>query len=262
MAFFDLRLLIGPDRVVLVEAQTSIQSPTCELLIHNLKQLVWDRSSELPFELRIVEAALLAVTSRLEVDFAAIKETVDKDLPTLHIDDDRVQTKLLGLLDHSRKLSALTQKAQMVQNAINELLNEDEDLAAMYLTDAQKGQPHSITNHQEVEYLLETYFERAYSVVKSAEVMLRNIRKTEETMNVILDAKRNQIMVFEVRLAIIMIGLAAGTFIAGLFGMNLINYMEDSSWGFVTMTGVSIVIIGASTAILARFFMRIRRFRV
>lgn len=262
VVFFDLRLLIRPNRVVMIEAQTYKESPTCSIFMYNFERFDWSRASELPFELRIVEAALLAVTSKLEGDLTAIRESVDKDLPTLDINDDRVQTKLLGLLEHSRTLGGLTHHAQMVQSAIKQVLDEDEDLAAMYLTDTQANRPHAIADHQEAEYLLETYFERTSSIVRSADVMLRNIRKTEETMNVVLDAKRNQIMVFEARLAILTVGLGAGTFIAGLFGMNLINYMEEAPGGFATITGISVMLVGGCTVILARLFRRIRRFRV
>jgi magnesium transporter len=262
VALFDIRLMIQAERVLVVEAQTCTESSTTSIFMYSLERLPLERKYELPFELRILEAALIAVTSAIETDFFAIKESVDKELPDLNIDDNRVQTKLLGFLEHSRRLGTLKKNAGMVHRVINDLLNEDEDLAAMYLTDSKAGQPHSIADHQEVEYLLETYLERAHSIVQSADVMMKNIAKTEETINVVLDAKRNQIMVFEVRLAILTVGLATGTFIAGLFGMNLINYFEDSPWGFGIMTGACIVIISGCSLVLSRLFRQIRRFRI
>lgn len=262
VALFDIHLLIQAERVLVVEAPTCTESSTTSAFMYSLEQLPLERKYELPFELRVLEAALIAVTSAIETDFLAIKESVDKELPDLNIDDNRVHTKLLDFLEHSRRLGTLKKNAGMVHRVINDLLNEDEDLAAMYLTDSKAGQPHSVADHQEVEYLLETYLERTHSIVPSADVMMKNIAKTEETINVVLDAKRNQIMVFEVRLAILTVAVTTGTFIAGLFGMNLINYFEDSPWGFGIMTGACVVAISGCSLVLARLFRQIRRFRI
>ena len=37
------------------------------------------------------------------------------------------------------------------------------------------------------------------------------------------------------------LGLAMGTFIAGLYGMNLENFIEEKNWGFGTVTAISSV---------------------
>lgn len=49
-------------------------------------------------------------------------------------------------------------------------------------------------------------------------------------------------MLLELKFSVGTLGLAMGTFIAGLYGMNLENFIEETHWGFAVVTGVSIVI--------------------
>lgn len=47
-------------------------------------------------------------------------------------------------------------------------------------------------------------------------------------------------MLLELKFSVGTLGLAMGTFIAGLYGMNLENFIEETNWGFGAVTGVSI----------------------
>lgn len=58
----------------------------------------------------------------------------------------------------------------------------------------------------------------------------------------ILDANRNALMLLELKFSVGTLGLAMGTFIAGLYGMNLENFIEETNWGFGAVTGVSVVL--------------------
>jgi magnesium transporter len=49
-------------------------------------------------------------------------------------------------------------------------------------------------------------------------------------------------MLLEVKLGVGTLGLAMGTFIAGLYGMNLENFIEETNWGFAAVTGVSVIL--------------------
>jgi magnesium transporter len=57
----------------------------------------------------------------------------------------------------------------------------------------------------------------------------------------ILDANRNALMLLELKFSIGTLGLAMGTFLAGLYGMNLENFIEETNWGFGAVTAVSAV---------------------
>ena len=59
------------------------------------------------------------------------------------------------------------------------------------------------------------------------------------SIRAILDANRNALMLLDLKFSIGTLGLAMGTFLAGLYGMNLENFIEETNWGFGAVTGVS-----------------------
>lgn len=46
-------------------------------------------------------------------------------------------------------------------------------------------------------------------------------------------------MLLDLKFSVGTLGLAMGTFLAGLYGMNLENFIEDTCWGFGAVTAVS-----------------------
>jgi magnesium transporter len=46
-------------------------------------------------------------------------------------------------------------------------------------------------------------------------------------------------MLLDLKFSIGTLGLAMGTFLAGLYGMNLENFIEETKWGFGTITAFS-----------------------
>ena len=46
-------------------------------------------------------------------------------------------------------------------------------------------------------------------------------------------------MLLDLKFSVGTLGLAMGTFLAGLYGMNLENFIEETNWGFASVTGVS-----------------------
>lgn len=52
------------------------------------------------------------------------------------------------------------------------------------------------------------------------------------SVKAILDANRNSLMLLDLKFSVWTVGLAAGTFVAALYGMNLKNFIEESDLGF------------------------------
>lgn len=135
-------------------------------------------NGSLPYEFRALEAVLISVTTSLESEFEGVRDPVVKVLRELEEDIDR--DKLRYLLIYSKKLGTFEQKARLVRDALDELLEADDDLAAMYLTEKAKGTERSEADHAEVELLLESYHKVADEIVQAAENLVLNIRNTEE----------------------------------------------------------------------------------
>ncbi|KAJ2902408.1 putative CorA-like Mg2+ transporter [Zalerion maritima] len=47
-------------------------------------------------------------------------------------------------------------------------------------------------------------------------------------------------MLLDLKFSVGTLGLAMGTFLAGLYGMNLENFIEETKWGFVGITSMSV----------------------
>lgn len=91
----------------------------------------------LAYEFRALEAVLISVTLSLEKEFEGVSEPVVRVLRELEEDIDR--DKLRYLLIYSKKLGSFEQKARLVRNALEELLEADDDLSGMYLTEKAEG---------------------------------------------------------------------------------------------------------------------------
>lgn len=57
----------------------------------------------------------------------------------------------------------------------------------------------------------------------------------------ILDANRNSLMLLDLKFSIGTLGIGSGAFVAALYGMNLKNFMEESSLGFWGVSAWSFV---------------------
>lgn len=135
-------------------------------------------SSGLPYEFRALEAVLTSVTAELEADFEAVREPVMHILSALEDDIDRHKLRMLLIL--SKRVSTFEQKAKLVRDAIEELLEADDDLAAMYLTEKTHDLHRGMDDHAEVELLLESYHKLADEIVQEAGNLVSGIRNTEE----------------------------------------------------------------------------------
>lgn len=257
-----LKVLIKHNRVLLFDVYGSRTSQAQSSFMYDLQGKLAQKTQDvgLPYEFRALEAVLMSVTAELEADFTMVRN------PVLHIlnelEDDVDRDKLRALLVLSKKLSTFEQKAKLVRDAIEELLEADDDLAAMYLTEKAHDMRRGEDDHPEIEMLLESYNKLCDEVVQEASNLVTSIRNTEEmlvspgvagffspppwadgsfcSIRAILDANRNSLMLLDLKFSVGTLGLATGTFIAGLYGMNLQNFMEQTNWGFGTVTGLSV----------------------
>ncbi|PVV01935.1 hypothetical protein BB560_003627 [Smittium megazygosporum] len=164
------------------------------------------------------------------------------------------RTKLKELLQYSKRLARFEQKVANIRDAIEEVLDQDEDLADMYLTNKKSGVSQPIDSHDEVELILETYLKQVEEVANQVESTSSQLKLTEDVVNIILDSQRNSLMLLEIRLTVLAVALAFGTFICSLFGMNLLSGFEQHSFAFYLVTAISSVIIAL---VISLGFLRI-----
>ncbi|PKY05813.1 inner membrane magnesium transporter MRS2, mitochondrial precursor [Aspergillus campestris IBT 28561] len=241
-----LRVLIKSDRVLVFDAYGSTDSYMQSLFVYDLEGKLRQKQSQgdgvLPYEFRALEAIMISVTTGLEEEFNGVKEPVVRVLRALEEDIDREQ--LRHLLIYSKRLGTFEQKARLVRDAIEDLLEADDDLAAMYLSESAHGIQRPEHDHQEVEMLLESYHKVCDEIVQSSGNLVTGIRNTEEVVKAILDANRNSLMLLDLKFSIGTLGLATGTLFSALYGMNLKNFIEESDLGFGAVSVTCFAITG------------------
>uniref|UniRef100_A0A060TAN8 Magnesium transporter n=1 Tax=Blastobotrys adeninivorans TaxID=409370 RepID=A0A060TAN8_BLAAD len=235
-----IKALIKADHVLLFDAYGSTDSKTQSMFMYDLGHKLRHGTQTmggLPYEMRALEAIFISVVTALDAEMQVHTTVVNGILADLEDDIDR--EKLRHLLIQSKQLSAFLQKATLIRDAIEELLDQDEDLAGIYLTEKLHGNPRGENDdHSEIEMLLESYYKHCDEIVQTVGNLVSNIRSTEEIINIILDSNRNSLMLLDLKFQIGTLGLGGGTFIASLYGMNLMNFIEETNWGFLAVTGV------------------------
>ncbi|CAO3703471.1 unnamed protein product [Rhizopus stolonifer] len=240
-----LKALLKSELVVLFDTFGSTDSYNQSLFIYDLEERLKSSKDGLPFEFRALEAILISVTSSLQSELDVLEGPVNKILADLEeladIEESMNGDKLRDLLKYSKKLAQFEQDALSIRDALEEVLDNDEDLAAMYLTDKEKGKHRESQDHEEVELLLEAYYKQTEEIAAKASTLRQHMRSTEEIVQLILDVSRNSLMWYDIRLTIITLSATIVSGYGALFGMNLRNYFEDDPYAFGIISGVALV---------------------
>lgn len=256
-----IRALIKADMVLIFDAYGSTDSRTQSIFMYDLEHKLRFGSTSmggLSYEMRALEAIFISVVNALDAEMQVHMTVVNGVLAELENDIDR--EKLRHLLIQSKMLSSFLQKATLIRDAINELLESDDDLAGLYLTEKLNGEPVTPEgDHSEVEMLLEAYYKHCDEIVQTVGNLVSNIRSTEEIINIILDSNRNSLMLLDLKFQIGTLGLGGGAFIASLYGMNLQNFIEETNYGFFTVSGVVFVSSAIIILLSLKHLRRVQR---
>ncbi|KAH9785543.1 Magnesium transporter [Citrus sinensis] len=220
--------------------------------------------TEFPFEFRALEVFLEAICSFLD---ARTRELETDAYPAL----DELTSKISSRnLDRVRKLKSamtrLTNRVQKVRDELEQLLDDDDDMADLYLSRklavasspvSGSGAPHWFLNSptigskisrtisrgsmettqeendvEELEMLLEAYFMQIDGTLNKLSTLREYIDDTEDYINIQLDNHRNQLIQLELFLCSGTVCLSVYSLVAAIFGMN-IPYTWKTGHGYV-----------------------------
>lgn len=222
-----------------------------------------------PFELVVIEALLGHVCSYESMKAAQSIKTANDVLKGISsafqgVDQKKnafleMQSKMAQLLPLKNKVDELEAKCSDVAGAIADVLKNDEDMAAMRLSELDDGpvpdgDPNNL--HVEVELLFEDYLLQMDEVLHSLRSVQSSVRNTEEVVEIELDLLRNRIMTYEMLLELsgLVVGVAAA--ITGAFGMNLVNHYEEHPNMFYNVClGLMVMMIGIACGFLKKLSM-------
>ena len=211
-----------------------------------VKQFVQEFSSSLKsnehtgdnFEIIALEGLLSNVATKYSRRVACFGPMISSLLDELRNTDTPLNNSNAGaailtrILPIRNTLSHYERSSEGLLRVLERLLNDDEDMSLMMLTDRKneglKGQTtFDVERHEPIELILEAYYHKTEECVQSAFGLRKNIEATQELVNIALDDSRNRLIQTNVHMAIITVGLAFCTMVYGVFGMNLVSGLEE-----------------------------------
>ena len=207
----------------------------------------------IPFEFCLTEINLEAIanglrtkTNELVIQFKNVRERAYNRI-TL--------TSLRELALLKEKVDKYKRNADLAHQSIVDVLAQDEDMIGMYLTDNRKR---DLSDHMQIELLLEASTKQMAEVRRSITDLSDSVHTLESATGFMLDAVRNELLAFEIRINVVTMGFGLGAFIAGIYGMNLTNGFEQNPYAFYAVAGTTLCFIGGAIAIA---FVRLLRYR-
>lgn len=257
-----VRALIKHDMLVVFDTHHSNHSPRLnDTRDHSnlLTDITLRLSSDdgLPYEFRALEAILAHVAKSLNTEMK-VHTTVLRNVLS-HLDQSIDTAQLRYLLVQHKKMSQFHQRVLLIRDWLNDTLESDDDLNALYLTSKAQGIPREGADHAEVELLLESYYTTCDEMVQTVENLRSHIRTTEEIINIILDSNRNELMLLGIRLSSGLLALGIAMWVACVYGMNLENFIEETDGGFELVVAVGCVLLLVLLMVSTRQLRRLQR---
>lgn len=225
------------------------------------KRITSNEDLFLPFEFRALEGILLHTCAVLERDFVGIEPQLRQTLGTLPTRITNEGLEMLRLLE--QRLNHYYSRVRKAQYALQSVLDDDEDMAEMYLSEKYKTPSlrRNPLDHDEAEMLLETYMQTVDDVTIKAELLNRAIDDTENLIEIHLDTMQNRLLLVDLFITAITTTLSFGTLVTSIFGMNMplprqITDLPSSQFYFYGCVFVTLTIMAIGLAFLMRWCRR------
>ncbi|KAG0577016.1 hypothetical protein KC19_5G125300 [Ceratodon purpureus] len=267
----SLRAIATSQSVLIFEQKSVGAEAFLEALLPRLRTASNGQGPIMPFELEVVEAALISRTQRLERMLMDVEPRVMALLKVLPIryTGDVLEELRLG----KQALVELAAKAGALRQMLLEMLEHPEDIRKMTIMGRtcsirredgtvecsipldKKG---AADEEEEIEMLLEYYLQRCDSCHGQAEKLLDAAKEMEDSIGVNLSSRRLEVSRLELLLQVGTFCSALGALVAGIFGMNLKSYLEDRAMAFY-ITTAGIVFGGIALFIVMLKYLKARK---
>ncbi|OAE25383.1 hypothetical protein AXG93_4620s1980 [Marchantia polymorpha subsp. ruderalis] len=236
----SLRAIATKEDVLIFDHQSVGARGFIEILIPRLAVDKNGYVHEMPFELEVMESALISRTQRLE---KALMDVEPRVISLLEVLPFRLTADVLEELRVSKQaLVEVGAKAGALRDMLLELLENPQDIRRMTImgsscsmrkedgdlecTIPQEKQV-AEDEEEEIEMLLEYYLQRCESCHGQAEKLLSSAKEMEDSIAVNLSSRRLEVSRLELLLQVGTFCAALGALVAGIFGMNLKSYLEE-----------------------------------
>ncbi|KAI0558448.1 mrs2 [Gracilaria domingensis] len=247
-------------RAIILYNKMFLFDPTTEKtqqLLYIAKQSITaqpDAENPQPFEFRALEGILIYLAMGLETEFGRLKPQIEE---YLHQMPNELTTKMLEELRlKKQQLNQFHARANSVRSVLENLLDEDEEMASMYLTEKHISENYarSAVDHSEVETLLEAYLQAIDLHVNHASLLNDAIEDTEDLIMIHLDTLRNRLLSVELAMSVVSMMFGFGGVVAGVFGMNITIPLFDATasrfWFLAVVLVIAVTVICVSWLVL------------
>ena len=215
---------------------------------------------EAPFELRALEAVLRTCTLRLDAACEEVEPVAEETMRELQTARQVALASLERLRHVKNAVSHLEARTRDTAEALEAILDEDEDMCMMRLSLLRERprlfdppiSPELLTQHEDVELLLESYLQDAEAVQTRLELIRLRIDNAEDLFGMKLDLARNRLITADTIFTLLGMVVGAGAMVGGFFGMNL--HQEKSSFVIVCVVTASALML--STAFVFWYLVR------
>jgi magnesium transporter len=225
---------------------------TLDRFLKSFKQINYQGIKQ-GFFLFILERIFDAKVEQLKEKIAKIKNITEKVLTGVQVNFSEGELK--KLLDLKKKVSRMEVRLNEIYQAIKEILDEDDNFSEM----VSFGQNNSKKNKLEVESILENFMEQIEDNVREIFRLKEEIEDVEEYVDLKLSSKRTGIVLFDLMATVVTLVLSFLAIIVGLFGVNIENGLEDSTFAFRTL---SVVLVVLFFLLLTVFLILLRRRKI
>ncbi|CAL9104055.1 unnamed protein product [Musa textilis] len=269
--FGSLRAIVMHEHVLIFNYNRKGGRAFLKSLLPRLNSKDSSGGPAMPFELEVVEAALLSRINRLEHKLMDVEPRVVELLEVL---PNRLTGDVLEQLRLSKQtLVELGSRAGELKQMLLDLLEDPHEIRRICILGrncrVHRGSSEmecslpmdkqiAEEEEEEIEMLLENYLQRCESCHGQAERLLDSAKEMEDSIAVNLSSRRLEVSRVELLLQVGTFCVAVGALIAGIFGMNLRSYLEEHSYAFwFTTAGI---IIGAVAAFFVVYsYLKARR---
>ncbi|KAL5765629.1 hypothetical protein ACOSP7_016246 [Xanthoceras sorbifolium] len=255
----SLRAIAMQERVLIFDYNRKGGKAFVDTLLSRLNPRSNNGGPCMPFEIEVVEAALLSRVQRLEQILMDIEPRVQGLLEVL---PNRLTGDVLEQLRISKQtLVELSSRAGALRQMLLDLLEDPHEIRRICIMGRnctiRKGtdivecslsteKQIAEEEEEEIEMLLENYLQRCESCHGQSERLLDSAKEMEDSIAVSLSSRRLEVSRVELLLQVGAFCVAVGALIAGIFGMNLRSYLEEHVFAFwLTTAGI---IVGAVVA--------------
>ncbi|SCV03163.1 LAME_0H08218g1_1 [Lachancea meyersii CBS 8951] len=246
ISLLTMRALVKSDQVILFDSVgLSLESRAHRTFLNDLTMRLRNQDGNgiskdpLPYEFRALESIFVSALSNMSAEMKVHLTLTRGILQDLEYSITR--DKLRFLLIQNKRLSQFYKKTSLMGEMIDDLLEQDDVLSDMYLSSKCTGKFRDEKDHTEIEMLLETYYAHVDEIVQTVGNTISDVRTTEEIINIILDANRNQLMLLGLRFSIGLLSMGCVLYVASLYGMNLENFIEEGDHGFILIVVVGVI---------------------